>query len=61
MMRKKHDTKEEEALHRNRMDAQCSRIYINRLKDILILSHRVLIAQSNNLGLIVVNFDLLSK
>ena len=68
MRRKKHDTKEEEALHRNRTDTHCSRIYINKMKDILTLSPRVLGvptkllgAQSNTLGLIVLDLGLLGK
>ena len=47
--RKKHDTKEEEALRQNRTNAHYNPIYINRVKDILTLSPRVLGAQSNTL------------
>ena len=42
MRRKKHDMKEEEALRRNRTDIHYSCIYINRVKDILVLSPRKL-------------------
>jgi len=40
--RKKHNTKEEEALWWNCTDTHYSRIYINRVKDILALSPKVL-------------------